>query len=52
MGVSKDYFLVYKNNILLNRRAKKNYFLNNETNELTNRQVEMFRYLVMDWHRH
>jgi hypothetical protein len=37
---------------LLNRRAKKNYFLNNDTNELTNEQVEMFRYLVKDWHRH
>lgn len=39
MGVSKNYFLVNENNILLNRRAKKNYFLNNETNELTNEQV-------------
>ena len=48
MGMSKDYFLINENNILLNRRAKKNYFLNNKTNELTNGQVKMFRYLVKD----
>jgi hypothetical protein len=41
MGISKDYFLVNRNNILLNGGVQKYYFLNNRNNVLTNKQVEM-----------